>query len=95
MKKIEELLAMLGTDDVVEAVRNLDSERLGMLELDVENKELKNYSKRVQQVVEMALKVFDLMEAECGLFMTGKIRELIRKSREQMAAVEKEMSEGV
>ena len=72
----------------VEAVNNLEGERLGMLELDAENKQLKNYSKRVRQVAEMALKVFDLMEVEGGLFMTGKIRDLIRKSREQMAAVD-------
>ena len=32
VKKIEELLALLGTDDVVEAVNNLEGERLGILD---------------------------------------------------------------
>ena len=89
VKKIEELLAMLGCDDVEQALRNLMGEREGMVELHDENTALKIYNRRLRLVVDYALKVFDICERDLALFITPKAREMIAKSREQIRAAEK------
>ena len=82
VKKIEELLGMLGCDDVVQAVKNLEGERAGMVELHDENTALRIYNRRLRLVVDYALQVFDICERDLALFITPKAREMIAKSRE-------------
>ncbi|MBK8421788.1 hypothetical protein [Candidatus Villigracilis saccharophilus] len=89
MNRIEELLGMLGCDDVAEAVRNLEAERQGMRELHDENTALRIYNRRLRLVVDYALQVFDVCERDLALFITPKAREMITKSREQIRAAEK------
>ena len=89
VKKIEELLGMLGCDDVVQAVKNLEGERAGMVELHDENTALRIYNRRLRLVVDYALQVFDICERDLALFITPKAREMITKSREQIRAAEK------
>ena len=84
MNRIEELLGMLGCDDVAEAVRNLEAEREGMRELHDENTALRIYNRRLRLVVDYALQVFDVCERDLALFITPKTREMITKSREMV-----------
>ena len=44
-------------------------------------------------VVDYALQVFDICERDLALFITPKAREMITKSREQIRAAEKAISE--
>ena len=85
---IEELLALLGTDDIDEAVKNLMGERAGMVELHDENTALRIYNRRLRLVVDYALQVFELCERDLALFITPKVWEMITKSREQIRAAE-------
>ena len=82
VNRIEELLALLGTDDIDEAVRNLMGERAGMVEMHDENTALRIYNRRLRLVVDYALQVFELCERDLALFITPKAREMIAKSRE-------------
>ena len=94
VEKIEELLALLGTDDVGEAVKNLVGEREGMVELHDENTALKIYNRRLRLVVDYALQVFDICERDLALFITPKAREMMEKSREQIRAAESRNATG-
>ncbi len=93
MKKIEDLYGLLGTDNVEQAIKNLEDERQGMRELHDENNALRIYNRRLRLVVNYALQVFDLCERDLALFVTAKMRDMMRKSREQIKAADKAISE--
>ena len=79
--------------DVGKAVRNLEGEREGIIELHDENTALRIYNRRLRLVVDYALQMFDICERDLTLFITPKVLEMIAKSRGQIRAAEKAISE--
>ncbi|MBI5942888.1 MAG: hypothetical protein HY864_00850 [Chloroflexi bacterium] len=92
-KQVEDLYRFLGTDDLAEALENLEGERQGMRELHDENTALKIYNRRLRLIVDYALQVFEIAEGDAGMFLTSRAREGMRKSREQIALAEKAIGE--
>lgn len=83
MKTIEDLYDLLGTDNIEQALKNLEDERQGMRELHDENNALRIYNRRLRLIVNYALQVFNLCERDLALFVAAKMREMIGNSREQ------------
>lgn len=90
---IEELYSLLGTDDLEQAIKNINEERAGMREIHDENTALKIYNRRLRLIVDYALQVYETVEGDAGVFLTSKAREGIRKSREQFEQAERAISE--
>lgn len=90
---IEELYRLLGTDDLEQAIKNIEAERAGMRELHDENTALKIYNRRLRLIVTYALQVYETCEGDAGIFLTSKAREGIRKSREQIEQAERVIGE--
>lgn len=90
---VEELYALLGTDDLEQAIKNIKAERTGMRELHDENTALKIYNRRLRLIVTYALQVYETVEGDAGIFLTSKAREGIRKSREQIEQAERAIAE--
>ncbi len=90
---IEELYALLGTDDLEQAIKNIKAEHAGMRELHDENTALKIYNRRLRLIVTYALQVYETVESDAGIFLTSKAREGIRKSREQIEQAERAIAE--
>ena len=88
-----ELYALLGTDDLEQAIENIKAERAGMRELHDENTALKIYNRRLRLIVGYALQVYETVEGDAGVFLTSKAREGIRKSREQIKQAERAIGE--
>lgn len=93
MKTIEELYDLLDTDNIEQAIKNLEGEREGMQELHDENNALRIYNRRLRLIVNYALQVFDVCERDLALFVTAKMRDMMGKSREQIRAADKVISE--
>ena len=91
--KVEELIALLGTSDLDEAIKNIEAERQGMRELHDENTALKIYNRILRLIVEFASQIFDALEGEGGMFLSDKVRGLIGKSRNQIALARKAVIE--
>ena len=87
--RLEELYRLLGTDDLAQAIENIEGERQGMRELHDENTALKIYNRRLRLLVDFGLQIYDVMERDVGMFLPEKARTLIAKSREQIAQAEK------
>lgn len=81
---VTELYALLGTDDLEQAIENIKAERAAMREIHDENTALKIYNRRLRLIVTYALQVYETVEGDAGIFLTSKAREGIRKSREQI-----------
>ena len=81
---VTELYALLGTDDLEQAIENIKAERAAMREIHDENTALKINNRRLRLIVTYALQVYETVEGDAGIFLTSKAREGIRKSREQI-----------
>ena len=92
-ERVEYLYRLLGTEDLAEAIKNIEGERTAMLELHDENTALKIYNRRLRLVVDFTLLIFDALEGEGGMFLSSKVRDLIGKSRNQIALADRVISE--
>ena len=90
---VAKLFQLLGTDDLEQAIKNIEAERQGMRELNDENTALKIYNRILRLVVEFASQIFDDLEGEGGMFLSPKTRNLISKSRNQIALARKAITE--
>ena len=87
------LLNYTGADSLQEVLNTVALEREGMRQLHDENTALKIYNRKLRLVVDFAFQIYELLEGEGGMFLSSKVRDLIGKSRNQIALADRAISE--
>lgn len=90
---VEKLFRLLGTEDLEEAIKNIEREREGMRQLHDENTALRIYNHKIRLVVDYAMRVFAELESTVGLFLPEKVRKMIGESRNQIAQADRALIE--
>jgi hypothetical protein len=83
-----ELLRMAGVDNLVDALKNWEGERIAMRALHDQNTALRIWQRRFILVVGFMVQLLDIFEKEGSLFFPLKSQQLMASVRKQIAEME-------